>query len=163
MREVSFTVSSTIVVRVEVTPGTEADFQPQHLPEMFGVLGAHLQQKAVLAGDVMNLEDLGHLRQRLGGRLLRPVFVGPDGDKRQQRPIGRCGSMEATYSRIAPRASSLRIRSSTADGASPTALAMSDLGRPGVLLKNHQDFGVNFVQCSVECHNLNYMMTRAFQ
>ena len=50
--------------------------------------------------------------------------------------------MEATYSRIAPLASSFRIRSRTADGARPTALAMSDWVVRRVVLKNAQDSGV---------------------
>ena len=56
----------------------------QHLSQMLGVLGADLQQKAVLAGDVMDLEHFRDLRQRLRRRLLGAVLVGPDRDKRQQ-------------------------------------------------------------------------------
>ena len=65
MRDVSFTVSSTIVVRVDVTPGTAAICSAEHLPQVLGILGAHLQEEAILAGDVMDLEHLGNLRQRL--------------------------------------------------------------------------------------------------
>ena len=38
MREVSFTVSSTIVVRVEVTPGTAAICGRSIWPEVLGIL-----------------------------------------------------------------------------------------------------------------------------
>src|SRR5262245_66332407 len=56
-------------------PRYAAEPMPQQLADVLGVAGAHLEQIAVVAGDVMDLQDLGTLRQRerdavFAGRLL---------------------------------------------------------------------------------------------
>ena len=150
MRDVSFTVSSTIVVRVEVTPGTARNLSAQDLAEMLRIAGPHLQQKAVLAGDVMDLEHFGDLRQRLRRRLLRAVFAGAHGDKGQQRAIGDVRIDRGdVFADDAPR---FELAHALQDGRRRQAHGLGDvgLGRPRVFLKNLQNLRVNFVNRSVD-------------
>ena len=68
---------------------------------MLGVARAHLDEIAVVAGHVMDLEYLWELGQRLGDAILGPGFVAANSHEGQQ------------------------ARSSSGAGASPTGLEIS--------------------------------------
>ena len=92
---------------------------------MLGVVRAHLDEVAVVAGDVMHLEDFGELGERLRDPILGPGFVAANRHEGEQpQAEGLRVDLGGVALRM-PRASSLRIRSRTAEGASPTALAIS--------------------------------------
>ena len=87
MRGSSFTVSSTIVVLVEVTDGVGGDLLAEDLPEMLRIARADLEQVTVVAGDMMDFEDFRDARQLVGRRHVRAVLGRPDRDKRQHAAV----------------------------------------------------------------------------
>ena len=51
---------------------------------MLGIMRAHLDEIAVVAGDVMDLEYFGELGQRLRDPILGPGFVAANRHEREQ-------------------------------------------------------------------------------
>ena len=85
---VSLMLSSTMVVRVERTPSSPEPVA-QDLRQVLRIARADLQQQAVIAGDVMDLQDFGNGSQRLGDARFGGPIGGAQGDEGQQPLIER--------------------------------------------------------------------------
>ena len=59
----------------------------EQLPEMLSVARADLEEIAIVAGDVMDFEDLGDAGQFNGRRHVGAVLGAPDGNEREHASI----------------------------------------------------------------------------
>ena len=59
----------------------------KNLTEMLGITGAHLEQIAIVAGDVMDFEDFRNSGELVRRRHFRPVLGCPHRHKRQHAPV----------------------------------------------------------------------------
>lgn len=80
----SFTVSSTTVVRVDLTAGKAPSFFAQQPAQRLRVGSPHLGDAAVFTRDVMNLLHLRDLGELESGELLASRFVRSNEDEREQ-------------------------------------------------------------------------------
>ena len=94
--------------------GYAGEARAQEMPEVLGVARAHLDEVAVVAGDVVDLEYFGQLGQRLGDAILGPGLVAANGhegeqargrapwDRSGRRSPGACRALRACESARAP-------------------------------------------------------------
>ena len=142
-----------MVVRVERTPGTRAKRVRRSMPEVLGVARAHFDEVAVVAGDVVDFEDFGQLRQRLGDAVLGSGLVAADGDEGEQPQAERLG---IDLGGVAPeRAAGFELanpfqhrRRRQADGPRNLYLRLA-----GVVLQELENLQVDVVERSVVLHN----------
>jgi hypothetical protein len=60
---------------------------PKKLPDVLGVARPNLEQIAVVSGDVMQLENLRTLRQRVRNAVVARRLVAPDSDEGEHRLV----------------------------------------------------------------------------
>jgi len=119
---------------------------------MLGVTGADLEQVAIVAGDVMDLEDFGDSGELVGRRHLRAVLRGPHGDERQHAPVDHVRVDKCDV--ILDNALGFELSQAFENrrGRQTHGLCQLSLRGSGVVLKNIQNRAVYFVNCSFESH-----------
>ena len=139
MRGSSFTVSSTIVVLVDVTDWRRGDLLPKDLSEMLGIARADLQQVAIVARDVMDFEDFRNARELVGRRHVRPMLRRPHRHERQHAAIDDVRVDQRDV--ILDNALRFELPQAFEDGRGrqPNGLRKLGLGGSGVVLKNIQN------------------------
>ena len=113
---------------------------------MFGIARADFEQQAVIAGDVMNLEDFGHGSERLRDTRFAGPIGGAQGDKSQQPLIER---FRVEVRRIAAdHAPAFELAQPLENGRGRKAHQPCDfsLGDPGVVLEEVEYLKVDGVE-----------------
>ena len=80
-------------------PWNAPEAMTQELPDVLGVPGAHLQQKAIVSGDVVHFQYLRTGGERAGNRVFAGCFLALDGHEREHRLLNHA---RVEQSHVAP-------------------------------------------------------------
>ena len=140
-------------MRVERTPGTLEKRVRSRVAEVLGVARADLDEVAVVAGDVMHLEDFCELGEGLGNPVLGTGLVAANGDEGQQAESER---LRIDLGRIAlQRSAGFELANPLQYGrrGEPDGARNLDLGLARVGLQELENLKVCIVESSVVLHN----------
>src|SRR5258708_39096987 len=119
------------------------------MADVLGVARADLEQVTVVAGDVVQIQHLGALRQRMRDAIVAERLLAPDGDESQHRLLELTRIDQGGVALDDPPAFELANSLQTSGRGQHSDPGDDSLGASGIFLKKIQYCRIYFVYHSV--------------